>query len=145
MTQQPINPAEQAEQLLTASTTTKKARKSEHDMKRDFLLSLGMHEADAIAACINIGSANAEMAQVKNSDRHRINLYLNSGSNSKSMTAVQLSSHRISRARLLINTALPYLGKSEMAAAMFTVNEIAQSPKDVEAGVKMIQLYNSES
>ncbi len=145
MTNSPINPAEQSEQLSTAPVAPKKSKKSETEQKRDFLLSLGIHEADAIAACINIGASNAEMQQVKGSDRHRLNLYLNAGSNSKSMTATQLSAYRMSRARQLINASLPFLDKSEMAAAMFTVNEIAQCQKDIEAGVKMIQFYNSES
>lgn len=145
MTTQPINPSEQSEQLLAAHVAPKRSKKSETEQKRDFLLSLGIHEADAIAACINIGASNAEMQQVKGSDRHRLNLYLNAGSNSKSMTSVQLSAHRLNRARQLINSSLLFLDKSEMAAAMFTVNELAQSQKDIEAGVKMIQFYNSES
>lgn len=112
-------------------------------IERNMLSTLGIHEADALAACIAIGSGNLEVNAVKSSDRHRLNLYLNSGTNKKESTVQELSEHRQSRARQLVKSAIRYLDKSEMAAAMFTVSEIARSRSDIDEGVRMIQFYNS--
>lgn len=112
-------------------------------IERKMLSTLGIHEADALAACIAIGAGNLEVNAVKSSDRHRLNLYLNSGTNKKESTAQELSEHRQSRARQLVKSAIRYLDKSEMVAAMFTVSEIARSRSDIDEGVRMIQFYNS--
>lgn len=112
-------------------------------IERKMLSTLGIHEADALAACIAIGVGNLEMTAVKSSDRHRLNLYLNSGTNKKELAAQELSEHRQSRARQLVKAAIRYLDKIEMTAAMFTVSEIARSMPDIDEGVRMIQFYNS--
>lgn len=112
-------------------------------IERKLLSSLGIHEADAFAACIAIGAANQELSAVKSSDRHRLNLYLNAGTNRKEMSVQELSEHRQARARLLVKSAIRYLDKEEMTAAMFTVSEIARCKTDIDEGVRMIQFYNS--
>lgn len=113
------------------------------EIERKLLASLGIHEADALAACIAIGAGNQEAAAVKGSDRHRLNLFLNSGTNRKEMSVQELSGHRQARARQLVKSAIRYLDKEEMTAAMFTVSEIARCKTDIDEGVKMIQFYNS--
>lgn len=113
------------------------------EIERKLLSSLGIHEADALAACIAIGVGNQEASAVKGSDRHRLNLYLNSGTNRKEMSVQELSEHRQARARQLVKSAIRYLDKEEMTAAMFTVSEIARCRTDIDEGVRMIQFYNS--
>lgn len=113
------------------------------EIERKLLSSLGIHEADALAVCIAIGAGNQEAAAVKGSDRHRLNLYLNAGTNRKEMSAQELSEHRQARARQLVKSAIRYLDKEEMTAAMFTVSEIARYRTDIDDGVRMIQFYNS--
>lgn len=113
------------------------------EIERKLLSSLGIHEADALAACIAIGAGNQEAAAVKGSDRHRLNLFLNSGTNRKEMSVQELSEHRQARARQLVKSAIRYLDKEEMTAAMFTVSEIARCMTDIDEGVRMIQFYNS--
>lgn len=115
------------------------------EIERKLLFSLGIHEADALAACIAIGAGNQETAAVKGSDRHRLNLYLNAGTNRKEMTVQELSEYRQSRARQLVKSAIRYLDKEEMTAAMFTVSEIARCRTDIDEGVRMIQFYNSST
>jgi len=112
-------------------------------IERKLLSSLGIHEADALAACITIGEGNQEVNAVKSSDRHRLNLYLNSATNRKSLTAQELSEHRQARARQLVKSAIRYLDKEEMTAAMFTVSEIARCKTDIDEGVEMIRFHNS--
>lgn len=112
-------------------------------IERKLLSSLGIHEADALAACIAIGADNQEASVVKSSDRHRLNLYLNAGTNRKEMSVQELSEHRQARARQLVKSAIRYLDKEEMTAAMFTVSEIARCRTDIDEGVRMIQFYNS--
>lgn len=112
-------------------------------IERKLLVSLGLHEADALAACIAIGADNLEASAVKSSDRHRLNLYLNAATNRKEMSAQELSEHRQSRARQLVKAAIRYLDKDEMTAAMFTVSEIARCKTDIDEGVRMIQTFNS--
>ena len=113
------------------------------EIERKLLSSLGIHEADALAACIAIGAGNQEAAAVKGSDRHRLNLFLNSGTNRKEMSVQELSEHRQARARQLVKSAIRYLDKEEMTAAMFAVSEIARCKTDIDEGVRMIQFYNS--
>ncbi len=113
------------------------------EIERKLLSSLGIHEADALAACIAIGAGNQEAAAVKGPDRHRLNLFLNSGTNRKEMSVQELSEHRQARARQLVKSAIRYLDKEEMTAAMFTVSEIARCRTDIDEGVRMIQFYNS--
>lgn len=113
------------------------------EIERKLLSSLGIHEADALAACIAIGAGNQEASAVKGSDRHRLNLYLNSGTNRKEMSVQELSEHRQARARQLVKSAIRYLDKEEMTAAMFTVSEIARCRTDIDEGVRIIQFYNS--
>lgn len=113
------------------------------EIERKMLSSLGIHEADALAACIAIGAGNQETAAVKSSDRHRLNLFLNSGTNRKEMSLQELSEHRQARTRQLVKSAIRYLDKEEMTAAMFTVSEIARCRTDIDVGVRMIQFYNS--
>ena len=113
------------------------------EIERKLLSSLGIHEADALAACITIGAGNQEAAAVKGPDRHRLNLYLNAGTNRKEMSVQELSEHRQARARQLVKSAIRYLDKEEMTAAMFTVSEIARCKTDIDEGVRMIQFYNS--
>lgn len=113
------------------------------EIERKLLSSLGIHEADALAACIAIGAGNQEAAAVKGSDRHRLNLYLNSRTNRKEMSVQELSEHRQAQARQLVKSAIRYLDKEEMTAAMFTVSEIARCRTDIDEGVRMIQFYNS--
>ena len=113
------------------------------EIERKLLSSLGIHEADALAACIAIGAGNQEAAAVKGSDRHRLNLFLNSGTNRKEMSVQELSEHRQARARQLVKSAIRYLDKEEMTAALFTVSEIARCRTDIDEGVRMIQFYNS--
>ncbi|WP_290382638.1 hypothetical protein [uncultured Muribaculum sp.] len=115
------------------------------EIERKLLSSLGIHEADALAACIAIGASNQEAAAVKGSDRHRLNLYLNAGTNRKEMSVQELSEHRQARARQLVKSAIRYLDKEEMTAAMFTVSEIARCRTDIDEGVRMIQFYNSST
>lgn len=112
-------------------------------IERKLLSLLGIHEADALAACIAIGAGNQEAATVKGPDRHRLNLYLNAGTNRKEMSVQELSEHRQARARQLVKSAIRYLDKEEMTAAMFTVSEIARCRTDIDEGVRMIQFYNS--
>lgn len=112
-------------------------------IERKLLSSLGLHEADALAACIAIGADNLEASVVKSSDRHRLNLYLNAATNRKEMSAQELSEHRQNRARQLVKAAIRYLDKDEMTAAMFTVSEIARCKTDIDEGVRMIQTFNS--
>ncbi|PWL58388.1 MAG: hypothetical protein DBY35_12720 [Bacteroidales bacterium] len=113
------------------------------EIERKLLSSLGIHEADALAACIAIGAGNQESSAVKSSDRHRLNLYLNAGTNRKEMSVQELSEHRQARARQLVKSAIRYFDKEEMTAAMFTVSEIARCKTDIDEGVRMIQFYNS--
>lgn len=113
------------------------------EIERKLLSSLGIHEADALAACIAIGAGNQEAAAVKGSDRHRLNLYLNSRTNRREMSVQELSEHRQAQARQLVKSAIRYLDKEEMTAAMFTVSEIARCRTDIDEGVRMIQFYNS--
>ena len=114
-------------------------------IERKLLSLLGIHEADALAACIAIGAGNQEAATVKGPDRHRLNLYLNAGTNRKEMSVQELSEHRQARARQLVKSAIRYLDKEEMTAAMFTVSEIARCRTDIDEGVRMIQFYNSST
>lgn len=145
-----IQNAEQTIETMDAPALPRKERKSKTieesqiiQIERKLLSSLGIHEADALAACIVIGSGNQEASAVKGSDRHRLNLYLNSGTNRKEMSVQELSEHRQARARQLVKSAIRYLDKEEMTAAMFTVSEIARCRTDIDEGVRMIQFYNS--
>ncbi len=145
-----IQPVEQGIETMPASTLPRKERKNKAidetqiiQIERKMLSTLGVHEADALAACIAIGAGNLEVNAVKSSDRHRLNLYLNSETNRKTLTAQELSEHRQTRARQLVKTAIRYLDKIEMTAAMFTVSEIARCKTDIDEGVRMIQFYNS--
>lgn len=145
-----IQTVEPGIEAMPAPTLPRKEKKSKAieesqiiQFERKMLSNLGIHEADALAACIAIGADNLEVNAVKNSDRHRLNLYLNSGTNKKESTAQELSEHRQSRARQLVNSAIRYLDKEEMTAAMFTVSEIARCKTDIDEGVRMIQFYNS--
>lgn len=145
-----IQNAEQTIEAMDAPALPRKERKSKTieesqiiQIERKLLSSLGIHEADALAVCIVIGSGNQESSAVKSSDRHRLNLYLNAGTNRKEMSAQELSEHRQSRARQLVKSAIRYLDKEEMTAAMFTVSEIARCRTDIDEGVRMIQFYNS--
>ena len=137
-------------ETMDAPALPRKERKSKTieesqiiQIERKLLSSLGIHEADALAACIAIGAGNQEAATVKGSDRHRLNLFLNSGTNRKEMSVQELSEHRQARARQLVKSAIRYLDKEEMTAAMFTVSEIARCKTDIDEGVRMIQFYNS--
>ncbi len=145
-----IQTAEPGIEAMPAPVLPRKEKKSKAieesqiiQIERKMLSTLGIHEADALAACIAIGAGNLEVNSVKSSDRHRLNLYLNSETNRKTLTAQELSEHRQSRARQLVKSAIRYLDKSEMAAAMFTVSEIARCKTDIDDGVRMIQFYNS--
>lgn len=137
-------------EAMAAPTLQRRERKNKTidesqviQIERKLLSSLSLHEADALAACIAIGADNLEAPAVKSSDRHRLNLYLNSGTNRKEMLAQELSEHRQSRARQLVKAAIRYLDKDEMTAAMFTVSEIARCKTDIDEGVRMIQTFNS--
>lgn len=145
-----IQNVEQTIEVMDAPAVPRKERKSKTieesqiiQIERKLLSSLGIHEADALAACVAIGAGNQETAAVKGSDRHRLNLFLNSGTNRKEMSVQELSEHRQARARQLVKSAIRYLDKEEMTAAMFTVSEIARCRTDIDEGVRMIQFYNS--
>lgn len=145
-----IQNVEQPIEAMDAPALPRKERKNRTideaqmiQLERKLLSSLGIHEADALAACIAIGAGNQEAAAVKGSDRHRLNLFLNSGTNRKEMSVQELSEHRQARARQLVKSAIRYLDKEEMTAAMFTVSEIARCKTDIDEGVRMIQFYNS--
>lgn len=145
-----IQTVEPGIETMDALALPRKERKSKTieesqiiQIERKLLSSLGIHEADALAACIAIGAGNQEASAVKSSDRHRLNLYLNSATNRKEMSVQELSEHRQARARQLIKSAIRYLDKEEMTAAMFTVSEIARCMTDIDEGVRMIQFYNS--
>ena len=142
--------AESDMDAMSAPTLQRRERKNKTidesqviQIERKLLSSLSLHEADALAACIAIGADNLEASAVKSSDRHRLNLYLNSATNRKEMSAQELSEHRQSRARQLVKAAIRYLDKDEMTAAMFTVSEIARCKTDIDEGVRMIQTFNS--
>lgn len=150
MTETTIQTAEPGIETMSAPNRSRKERKNRTideaqiiQIERKLLSSLGIHEADALAACIAIGAGNQEAAAVKGSDRHRLNLFLNSGTNRKEMSVHELSEHRQARARQLLKSAIRYLDKEEMTAAMFTVSEIARCKTDIDEGVRMIQFYNS--
>ena len=150
MTETTIQTAEPGIETVSAPNLPRKEKKNRIidesktiEIERKLLSSLGIHEADALAACIAIGAGNQEAAAVKGSDRHRLNLFLNSGTNRKEMSVQELSEHRQARARQLVKSAIRYLDKEEMTAAMFTVSEIARSKTDIDEGVRMIQFYNS--
>ncbi len=145
-----IQTVEPGIETIDAPALPRKERKSKTieesqiiQIERNLLSSLGIHEADALAACIAIGAGNQEAAAVKGPDRHRLNLYLNSGTNRKEMSVQELLEHRQARARQLVKSAIRYLDKEEMTAAMFTVSEIARCRPDIDEGVRMIQFYNS--
>lgn len=145
-----IQTVEPGIETMDAPALPRKERKSKTieesqiiQIERKLLSSLGIHEADALAACIAIGAGNQEAAAVKGSDRHRLNLFLNSGTNRKEMSVHELSEHRQARSRQLVKSAIRYLDKEEMTAAMFTVSEIARCKTDIDEGVRMIQFYNS--
>ena len=145
-----IQNEEQTIETMDAPALPRKERKNRTideaqmiQIERKLLSSLGIHEADALAACIAIGAGNQELSAVKGSDRHRLNLYLNSATNRKEMSVQELSEHRQARARQLVKSAIRYLHKEEMMAAMFTVSEIARSKTDIDECVRMIQFYNS--
>lgn len=145
-----IQNVEQTIEAMDAPALPRKERKSKAidesqliQIERKLLSSLGIHEADALAACIAIGEGNQEVNAMKSSDRHRFNLYLNSATNRKSLTAQELSEHRQARARQLVKSAIRYLDKEEMTAAMFTVSEIARCKTDIDEGVEMIRFHNS--
>lgn len=145
-----IQNVEQTIEAMDAPALPRKERKSKTieesqiiQIERKMLSSLGIHEADAFAACIAIGVGNQEASAVKGSDRHRLNLYLNSATNRKEMSVQELSEHRQARARQLVKSAIRYLDKEEMTTAMFTVSEIARCRTDIDEGVRMIQFYNS--
>lgn len=150
ITKTTIQTAEPGIEAVSAPNLPRKGRKSKTieesqiiQIERKLLSSLGIHEADALAACIAIGAGNQESATVKSPDRHRLNLYLNSATNMKEMSEQELLEHRQARVRQLVKSAIRYLGKEEMAAAMFTVSEIARCKTDIDDGVRMIQFYNS--
>lgn len=150
MTETTIQTAEPGIETMSAPNRSHKEKKNRIldesktiEIERKLLSSLGIHEADALAACIAIGAGNQEAAAVKGSDRHRLNLFLNSGTNRKEMSVQELSEHRQARARQLVKSAIRYLDKEEMTAAMFTVSEIARCRTDIDEGVRMIQFYNS--
>lgn len=150
MTETTIQTAEPGIETMSAPNRSRKERKNRTideaqiiQIERKLLSSLGIHEADALAACIAIGAGNQEAAAVKGSDCHRLNLFLNSGTNRKEMSAQELSEHRQARARQLVKSAIRYLDKEEMTAAMFAVSEIARCKTDIDEGVRMIQFYNS--
>lgn len=150
MTETTIQTAEPGVETMSAPNRSRKERKNRTideaqiiQIERKLLSSLGIHEADALAACIAIGAGNQEAAAVKGSDRHRLNLFLNSGTNRKEMSVQELSERRQARARQLVKSAIRYLDKEEMTAAMFTVSEIARCKTDIDEGVRMIQFYNS--
>lgn len=150
ITKPTIQNVEQTIEAMDAPALPRKERKNRTideaqmiQIERKLLSSLGIHEADALAACIAIGVGNQEAAAVKGSDRHRLNLFLNAGTNRKEMSVQELSEHRQARARQLVKSAIRYLDKEEMTAAMFTVSEIARCKTDIDEGVKMIQFYNS--
>ncbi len=145
-----IQTAEPGIEAMSAPVLLRKEKKSKAidetqiiQIERKMLSTLGIHEADALAACIAIGAGNLEVNAVKSSDRHRPNLYLNSETNRKTLTAQELSEHRQARTRQLVKAAIRYLDKEEMTATMFTVSEIALSKPDIDEGVRMIQFYNS--
>lgn len=145
-----IQNVEQTIEAMDAPALPRKERKSKTieesqiiQIERKLLSSLGIHEADAFAACIAIGASNQESSAVKSPDRHRLNLYLNAGTNRKEMSAQELSEHRQTRAHQLVKSAIRYLDKEEMTAAMFTVSEIARCKTDIDEGVRMIQFYHS--
>lgn len=149
-TQPTIQNVEQTIETMSAPNRSRKERKNRTideaqiiQIERKLLSTLGIHEADALAACIAIGVGNQEASAVKGSDRHRLNLYLNSATNRKEMSVQELSEHRQARARQLVKSAIRYLDKEEMTAAMFTVSEIARCRTDIDEGVRMIQFYNS--
>lgn len=150
MTETTIQTAEPGIETMSAPNRSRKEKKNRIidesktiEIERKLLSSLGIHEADALAACIAIGVGNQEASAVKGSDRHRLNLYLNSATNRKEMSVQELSEHRQARARQLVKSAIRYLDKEEMTAAMFTVSEIARCKTDIDEGVRMIQFYNS--
>lgn len=150
MTEITIQAAKPGSEAMSAPNLLRKEKKNRIidelktiEIERKMLSSLGIHEADALAACIAIGAGNQETAAVKSSDRHRLNLFLNSGTNRKEMSLQELSEHRQARARQLVKSAIRYLDKEEMTAAMFTVSEIARCRTDIDEGVRMIQFYNS--
>lgn len=145
-----IQNVEQTIETMSAPNLPRKEKKNRIidesktiEIERKLLSSLGIHEADALAACIAIGAGNQESSAVKSPDRHRLNLYLNAGTNRKEMSVQELSEHRQARARQLVKSAIRYLDKEEMTAAMFTVSEIARCSTDIDDGVRMIQFYNS--
>lgn len=150
MTETTIQTAEPGIETMSSPNLPRKEKKNRTidesktiEIERKLLSSLGIHEADALAACIAIGAGNQESSAVKSPDRHRLNLYLNSGTNRKEMSVLELSEHRQARARQLVKSAIRYLDKKEMTAAMFTVSEIARCRTDIDEGVRMIQFYNS--
>lgn len=150
MTETTIQTAEPGIETMSVPNRSRKEKKNRIidesktiEIERKLLSSLGIHEADALAACIAIGAGNQEAAAVKGPDRHRLHLYLNSGTNRKEMSVQELSEHRQARARQLVKSAIRYLDKEEMTAAMFTVSEIARCKTDIDEGVRMIQFYNS--
>lgn len=150
MTETTIQTAEPGIETISAPNLPRKEKKNRTidesktiEIERKLLSSLGIHEADALAACIAIGAGNQEAAAVKGSDRHRLNLFLNLGTNRKEMSVQELSEHRQARARQLVKSAIRYLDKEEMTAAMFTVSEIARCKTDIDEGVRMIQFHNS--
>ena len=147
-----IQNVEQSIEAMDAPALPRKERKNRIideaqmiQLERKLLSSLGIHEADALAACIAIGAGNQEAATVKSSDRYRLNLFLNAGTNRKEMSTQELSEHRQARARQLVKSAIRYLDKEEMTAAMFTVSEIARCRTDIDEGGRMMQFYNSST
>ncbi len=104
-----IQNSEPGVEAMTSPASSRRERKNKAideaqmiQIERKLLTSLGLHEADALAACIAIGADNLEASAVKSSDRHCLNLYLNSATNRKEMTTQELSEHRQSRARQLV-------------------------------------------
>ncbi|MFS6557312.1 hypothetical protein VPJ68_17925, partial [Parabacteroides distasonis] len=123
-----IQNVEQTIEVMDAPAVPRKERKSKTieesqiiQIERKLLSSLGIHEADALAACVAIGAGNQEASAVKGSDRHRLNLYLNAGTNRKEMSVQELSEHRQARARQLVKSAIRYLDKEEMTVNIAAV------------------------
>lgn len=147
MSQQESNPTQSpaANSGDKAKRPVARADQASPKICREFLLTLGVYEADALCACLIIADEGLAEPQIRSHVRHRLNHYLNAETNCKEISSTSLASHRVQRAQQLLGRIVPMLGKEELLAVMFAVTEIARNPADINAGIRMIQYYNSPS
>ena len=116
------------------STSKEQKALSEKDTKviRQFLLSIGPYEADALRLAIALADGKVSVATLSSDDQLALNRYLNSGLKKEQNTSQQILAHRIHRASNLSKRAVDFCGKLQLLLVYEALMDMAVNATYVE-------------